>query len=99
VAFIDRFFEQLEAPREQRRLGSGWLSGTLSLLCGVIALCLAIIMRYPDLFTTPEITVIHEYFPARAAFQIFLLFGYILSFLAAASRFPALAFLPWFWRP
>jgi len=82
VAFFKNFFEKLEAPREERPLGSGWLSGTLSLLCGIIALCLAIILRYPDLFTTPEIAAIHEYIPARTAFQAFLIFGYILSILS-----------------
>ena len=82
MAFLDQFFEKLETPREQRPLGSGWLSGTLSLFCGLVALCLAIIMRYPELFSTPEIAVIHEHIPYRAAFQAFLIFGYILSFLS-----------------
>lgn len=82
VAFIERFFQQLETPREERPLGSGWLAGTMSMVCGLIALCLAVIMRYPSLFTTPEIAAIHEHIPARAAYQAFLIFGYGLSLLS-----------------
>lgn len=82
MSFTKKFIKTLEVPREERPIGSGWLSGTLSLICGVAALALAIILRYPDLFSTPELAVIHEYIPFRVAFQFFLIFGYVLSFLS-----------------
>ena len=82
MILIKKFIAALEVPREERPFGSGWLSGSLSLVCGIAALALAIILRYPQLFSTPEMAVIHEYIPFRVAFQMFLIFGYVLSFLS-----------------
>jgi len=82
MSLVKKFVAALEVPREQRRFGSGWLSGTLSLICGVAAICIAIMLRYPNIFTTPEIQQIHEVVPFRFAFHTFLIFGYLLSFLS-----------------
>ncbi|GHA57437.1 sterol desaturase [Amylibacter ulvae] len=80
MSLIKKFVAALEKPRAERPFGSGWLSGTLSLICGVAALALAIVLRYPHLFSTPDLAVIHEFIPFRVAFQIFIVFGYVLSF-------------------
>ena len=45
---------ELETPREQHALGSGWLSGTLAFLLGAGCLVLAVCRAFPGLFITPR---------------------------------------------
>ena len=76
MSYFKKLFEALETPREKRPLGSGWRSGALSVLIGLISIALMIIMRFPAVFSTPEIQPILEGVPMRIVFQVFLVLGY-----------------------
>src|SRR5262245_5812622 len=49
-----RLLAELEIPKELRRFGSGWISGTLALAAAVAALLMVVALRYPALLTHPE---------------------------------------------
>ncbi|MEL6690281.1 MAG: sterol desaturase family protein, partial [Pseudomonadota bacterium] len=73
---------EFERPRERRPFGSGWLSGTLSVLAGIAGLVLVAMRQYPETFTMPEFQAVHE----GSFLTIFLRFtmvaGYLLALLS-----------------
>lgn len=77
---------ELEAPREERPFGSGWLSGTLGLLAGSAALLMVIALRYPGLFTTPELAVVRESAFFRPVLYAFMVSGFVLAALSLLLR-------------
>jgi sterol desaturase/sphingolipid hydroxylase (fatty acid hydroxylase superfamily) len=78
--------QELETPREQRPFGSGWLSGSGALLCGLVGLMLVVAMRYPGALTTPELSAVlsHGYF--RLFVHMVLGLGYIFALLSLVLR-------------
>jgi sterol desaturase/sphingolipid hydroxylase (fatty acid hydroxylase superfamily) len=77
--------KELETPRAEYWFGSGWLSGSGALLCGLVSVVLAIALKYPWL-TTPELAVVTK----TAAFKLFqhavLLLGYAFSLISLLLR-------------
>jgi sterol desaturase/sphingolipid hydroxylase (fatty acid hydroxylase superfamily) len=49
---------ELEVPRDQRRFGSGWLSGTCGLAAAIAGLVFVICLKFPGLLTTPELQML-----------------------------------------
>ena len=45
---------ELESSAEERRFGTGWLSGTAGLVLAVIGVGAVLCLRYPDLLTVPD---------------------------------------------
>lgn len=86
TGFIEDIRRELETPRQERPLGSGWLSGSGALLCGLTGLFLVIALRYPHVLTTPELAAYLE----TTAFRIFvhavLLFGYLFALTSLLLR-------------
>lgn len=76
---------ELESPRPDRAIGSGWLSGSGALLCGIVSIVLAIALKYPWL-TTPELTIVTR----TLSFKLFqhgvLLFGYAIAITSLILR-------------
>lgn len=70
---------ELEAAPDQRRLGTGWISGTAALVTSVAELFLVLCWRHPGLLTTPELQTVH-----RAAWFPWLVYStLVLAFLLA----------------
>lgn len=46
---------ELETKPDERRFGSGWLSGTLAFLIGIACLILVVCRAFPALFVTPQL--------------------------------------------
>ena len=46
---------ELETKPDERRFGSGWLSGTLAFLIGIACLILVVCRAFPGLFVTPQL--------------------------------------------
>ena len=82
MRLLSRLVEEFERPREKRPLGSGWLSGTLSILAGLSGLALILVRYFPETFTMPELVFIHESGIVTAALRIILLLGYLLALLS-----------------
>src|SRR5260370_7594351 len=71
---------ELETPRRRRPFGSGWLSGALGLLGGLVGLGMVIVLRYPAVTRMPELAAIDS----SALYRAFLYFALIWGFLLAA---------------
>lgn len=72
----------LEMPREERPLGSGWLSGTLALLAGLTGLLIVLLRWYPETFSYPEIAFILQNGAMTVVMRFVLLSGYALALLS-----------------
>ena len=77
---------ELEAPREERPFGSGWLSGTLALLAGLAGLFLVVALRHPSLFTLPELGAIRQQPLFTPAVYLVLLAAYVLAAISLLLR-------------
>ncbi len=82
MGFLSKLVAEIERPRERRPFGSGWLSGTLSILAGLSGLALILVRYFPETFTMPELAVIHESGMVTTALRIILLLGYVLALLS-----------------
>ena len=84
--FLARVRAELEAPRDQRPFGSGWLSGSIGLLAGVTGLLMVIVLRNPGLTRMPELAAFHT----SGLFKPFLYFvlfaGFALACLSLMLR-------------
>ncbi len=69
----------LEAPAEQRVFGSGWISGVGALVASLAGLLLLLSGRFPALFATEELAVLHQMPAFSLLMQGFLLLGFVLA--------------------
>lgn len=80
--FLRKVVSQLETPRDQRPLGSGWLSGSLALLASIAGLLVMILRWYPETFSYPQIAFIQDSGVVTFALRFFLLAGYALALVS-----------------
>jgi sterol desaturase/sphingolipid hydroxylase (fatty acid hydroxylase superfamily) len=84
--FLAKVRAELEAPRDQRPFGSGWLSGSIGLLAGIAGLLMVIVLRNPALTRMPELAAFHT----SGLFKPFLYFvlfaGFALACLSLMLR-------------
>jgi lathosterol oxidase len=71
----DAFWHRLFGDSEPTGLGSGWISGTASVFCGMLALGGVLTLHFPGLLTLPE---------ARAHYPIGIIRALIQATIAAA---------------
>src|ERR1044072_3158730 len=84
--FLSKIAAELETPRHRRPFGSGWIAGTLGLLSGLVGLAMVIMLRYPQLTHTPELTAIHQSVLFRAFLYFVLIWGFLLAALSLVLR-------------
>jgi sterol desaturase/sphingolipid hydroxylase (fatty acid hydroxylase superfamily) len=84
--FLKNIAAELEAPRRQRPFGSGWLSGTLGLLAGLVGLGMVIVLRYPAVTRMPELAAIDSSALYRAFLYFVLIWGFLLAALSLTLR-------------
>ena len=82
MSIIKRLSNELEKPREQRPLGSGWLSGGGALLAGLTGLLLVFTLKFPGSFVTPDLMAVHGSGYLRPFLHAVLLIGYGLALLS-----------------
>lgn len=82
MKFLRKVIKQLETPRDQRPLGSGWLSGSLALLAAVAGMLIVLLHWFPETFSYPEVAFIHDSGAVTVALRFVLLAGYALSLLS-----------------
>lgn len=88
--FIRELRRELEVPRSDRPLGSGWLSGSLALLAGLAGIAVAILRWYPETFSYPELAMLQQGGVTTFLLRFFLLAGYalaLLSLILSSRRF------------
>ncbi|MBL8673811.1 MAG: sterol desaturase family protein [Rhodospirillales bacterium] len=69
----------LSAPAASRRLGSGWLSGTVALFLGLVSLGAVLCVRYPALLTMPELRELYPLASIRAAMHVVMIVAFALG--------------------
>ncbi|MEP4197168.1 MAG: sterol desaturase family protein [Aliishimia sp.] len=82
MKILRKVIKQLETPRDQRPLGSGWLSGALALLAGLAGLLIVLLRWYPETLSYPQIAFLSESGVATVALRFVLLAGYSLSLIS-----------------
>ncbi|MEM1233018.1 MAG: sterol desaturase family protein [Pseudomonadota bacterium] len=73
---------EFERPRARRPFGSGWLSGSLSVLAGIAGLVLVAMRQFPETFTMPEFQALHEGTFLTFFLRFVLIAGYVLALLS-----------------
>ena len=84
--FLEALERDLQAPIEQRRVGSGWSSGCFALLLAAAALAMVIALRWPGWFSMPELVALRQLSGFRIAIHIILLTSYGLALLSLLLR-------------
>lgn len=79
---LDKITAELETPRAARPLGSGWLSGSLSVLAGVAGFCLVLLHWYPETLSFPYLSPVTGSGIMTLAMRIVLMLGYVLAFVS-----------------
>ena len=86
MKYLHKLRSELEAPREQRLFGSGWISGSLGLLAGVVGLLMVLILRNPQLTTVPQLAGVHQSVLFRPLLYFVLVAGFALAALSLVLR-------------
>lgn len=77
---------ELESGPEQRRFGTGWISGVGALVFSVAGLLMIISVRHPAWLGMPELRAIHSTLAFRAALQLVLVLSFALAALNLVLR-------------
>ena len=85
-SFIGRIRRELETPRDLRWFGSGWLSGSGALLCGIVAMALVLCLRFPAALTTPELAAATGSTAFKLFLHLVLLLGYAFALTSLILR-------------
>ncbi len=77
---------ELEAPKELRSFGSGWLAGVLALALAIAALFLVLITRQAALLSTPELSAVQQTAWFKPALLAIMMTAFLLGCLSLALR-------------
>ena len=86
MKFLRKVRSELEAPREARPFGSGWISGSIGLLAGIVGLLMVIVLRNPSLTSVPQLAAAYQQVPFRLAIYFVLVAGFVLAALSLVLR-------------
>jgi len=71
---------------EPTRFGSGWVSGLLGAICGVLGLGAVLCFRFPWLLTTPEARALYPLPLVRGLLHVVLVSGFLLGIVSLSLR-------------
>lgn len=71
---------------EPTAFGSGWLSGLLSAILGLVGLGAVLCIRFPALLTVPEARALYPLPAIRALLHLVLVTGFLLGLISLALR-------------
>ena len=83
---MDPFRHDPEAPPDDRRFGSGWLSGVLALALAILGLGAVLCLRYPQLLTVADAREMYNVGLIRLALHLVLIAGFLLGILSSVLR-------------
>ncbi len=88
--FVNRVREkirsELESPADNRRLGTGWLSGTAALLGSVVGLLFVICLRFPAWLTIPQVREYYNHPLFRLGLHFLLIGSFLLAVVSLILR-------------
>ncbi len=76
----------LEAPAENRRVGTGWLSGVAALFCAVAGFFFVLCLRFPAILTVPQTHALYALIPYRLIIHLILIAGFALAIVSLILR-------------
>ncbi len=82
MGILKKVISHLETPRDERPLGSGWLSGALALLASLAGFLIVLLRWFPETLSYPEIAFIQDSGVVTVFLRFVLLSGYALSLLS-----------------
>jgi sterol desaturase/sphingolipid hydroxylase (fatty acid hydroxylase superfamily) len=85
-SFLDNLMRDLESPIETRGFGTGWFAGFFALLFAGVGLCFAIALRWPGLFSMPELAAVEQSLGFRIATHVAIVASYALALLSLMLR-------------
>lgn len=85
-SFRQKLRSELETKPEERKLGSGWLSGLLAFLLGVGALFLSLCRAFPGVLIMPELRPIFDHPWFGAGLMAVMVAGFALALLNLVLR-------------
>jgi len=83
---LDPLLKRAFGDDEPERLGSGWLSGVLSVWLGVLGVGAVLCLHFPELLTTPELRAVYPLPLVRRVIQIGIGVAFLLGLVSAALR-------------
>jgi sterol desaturase/sphingolipid hydroxylase (fatty acid hydroxylase superfamily) len=83
---LTKLGRELESPREERGLGSGWISGTLAVVLSMAGLGGVLCLRYPQLLTVPEARGVYDERLIRALLHLVLIGSFVLAIVSIVLR-------------
>ncbi len=86
MIFLQKVRSELEAPRTERVFGSGWISGSLALLAGIVGFLMVVVLRNPSLTSVPQLADVHRSVLFRLALYFILISGFVLAALSLVLR-------------
>ena len=86
MKYLDKVRAELEAPREQRMFGSGWISGSIGLLAGIVGFVMVLILRNPQLTSVPQLAAVHQGWLFKPVLYFVLISGFVLAALSLVLR-------------
>jgi len=78
--------QDLESNNEERRFGSGWISGALALVLSVVGLGTVLCLRYPELLTVPEAQGMYNVGLIRLSLHLVLIAAFVLGIVSIVLR-------------
>src|SRR5262245_44745166 len=76
----------LESSAEQRRFGTGWLSGVAALLASIAGLCFVLCLRFPAILTVPQIRSIYSHPLFRLGLHFLLIAAFACAVISLVLR-------------
>ena len=84
--YLQKLMRDLESPVEVRRFGSGWFAGFFALLFAISGFVMVVALKFPAVFTTPELQILRDWGAFRTAIHAILLASYALALLSLLLR-------------
>ena len=83
---LDRWFERVFDDAESSRLGSGWLSGTVSVFLGALGLLAVLVLWFPEWLTTARFRALYPLPLVRGLIQGVIAAGFVTGCLSMLLR-------------
>jgi lathosterol oxidase len=83
---LDRLLQRVFGDDEPEQLGTGWISGTLSVFLGVLGLAAVACLTWPQVLTSPEVRALLPLPWVRGAIELVIGLSFVLGLASSLLR-------------